>query len=173
MAANTKKNASLGQKSGLFVNAPPVIVERSIIVPALPVKGKWRRPFPLLVPRVVVGTQREGNNDKNLHLLKGSVHCSIVSGPRPLSHEFLWFILPSGLPRCIQRGTENSVCLKKHTYTRRSLLVTVVRRCWLTLPSRSGGTGGAGESVLFTLLPGCRVTLGSSQPLHFSLPQFL
>lgn len=83
------------------------MVERGIIFPVLSVQGKWGRLFPS-------GNQEEGNNAQDLHLLKGSVHCSLVSRPKPTAHESLWFILPPGLPLCIQQGTENSVCLFIH-----------------------------------------------------------
>lgn len=169
MAANTKKYASLGEKSGLLVNVPPVLVGRSIIFPALPVKGKWRRPLPLLVPRVVVGMHRGKGTMTKICICWRAQYIAPLWVGQDLYHMNSCDSSSPLVYLAVSSVVQRTLCV--YLYTRRSLLVTVAHR--LTLLSWSGGTGRASELVLFTLLPGCWVTLGSSQPLHFSLPQFL
>lgn len=162
------KTASAGQKSALFGSNQPVMVDRGICFCHW--KANRRGCFLHCTGGCVRDAQEEGNNDQDLHLLRGWVHCSLVSRPRPSAHEFLWFILPLGLPLCIQHGTENSVCLFRHKK---------VFACYCSIWVLGSGSQAKGEYRLiwwisiFTLLPDCWVTLGSLQLPHLSPPQFL
>lgn len=148
------------------------MVERGIIFPVLSLKGKWGRPFPLLVPGVMFETHRKKRTMTKICICwRAQYIAPLWAGQDPQhmnSCDSSFPLVYLSVSSMVQR----TLCV--YLYTKRSLLATVVFGYLAQAPRpEGGGTDWSGESVFFTLLPDCWVTLGSLQLLHLSPPQFL